>query len=104
MEPRGRWRRIGRWLLRDRIRLHTLENGGRATELDVGVAVLRLDDLELDAAVLFPRLFVVARILGTELAVALRAQRALVDLAGNEGRHDAVHAILRELQIVFVGR
>ena len=50
-------------------------------ELDAREAVLRLDDLELDAAVLLPRDLAVPGILGTELPVSLAPQPPVRDAA-----------------------
>ena len=91
--------------LRDRIRLHSMGHSVRAAELDAGRAVLRLDDLELDAAVLLPRRLVVPRVLRAVLAVALAPQaRSASTPRCDERRDDRVHAVLREVQVVLVAR
>src|SRR5690606_32512767 len=57
-----------------------------------------------DASVLLPGLLVVARVFGTELAIALGAEAVAWHAARDERRHDAVHAVLREPEVVGVAR
>ena len=84
-------------------RLHPVRRRVGAAELHARRAVLGLQDLELDAAVLRPRGLVVPRIDGAVEAIALAAQPVLRDAALHERRHHRVHARLRELEVVLLG-